>query len=196
MNILKGIYDANSKRLMIIYKNNLLEDSLDLFKASIDEGINSKDLPVGTTIQSTDKNKVMIILPVELNLKLRDGDRIDPSVIPDKLTDKINDLINKFRNDAKKEKFGKTEFIPLNGYPLEDLKKDVKSAIKGKRNFCIIDEFKDLDPFLREKVPSIKQLDFKYLGNEYCDIALDIYEGKLEKLKKDLKDKLVEKELE
>ena len=51
--------------------------------------------------------------------------------LPKNMTEKISAVIEKFRERAMKKEFMTTEFIPLTGYPLEELQKDIKEAIKN-----------------------------------------------------------------
>ena len=91
---------------------------------------------------------------------------------------------------AIRHEYKKTEFIPLEGYPIENMQKEVPEAVKNKRRLCII---KDYDEFLNAEKTS-KPIYHQYIiepgSSEYADVVIMIYKGDLEQIRKIYKDKL------
>jgi hypothetical protein len=91
---------------------------------------------------------------------------------------------------AIRHEYKKTEFIPLEGYPIEKMQKEVPEAVKNKRRLCII---KDYNEFLNAEKTS-KPIYHQYMiepgSSEYADVVIMIYKGDLEQIKKIYKDKL------
>ena len=118
----------------------------------------------------------------------------------------IKESLLGFYKKAVKKRFSMTEFIPLNGYGWNDLKEDVKKAIEGKRNFCILETYEDyLDLVGGEKESTskskknknrflVKHLDVPYMSDDYCDIAILIETDKEQDLKEKYTPKLVKSE--
>lgn len=187
---LKGIYDSGSKKMIIEFKNGLLENYFDVLENCVKENKSKGILPEDLELQNLEDSRCLIMFHIDLPEAqgMKDGQRI--GTLPKGMTDKISNVIEEFRKKAIKKEFSVTEFIPLNGYPLEDLQKDIQEAIKNKRNFCVVDKYSEYLKFADGKTTSLNQSKVKFLSNEYSDTAIYIYEGNLKKLKEYYKDKL------
>lgn len=184
---LKGIYDANSKQMVIEFNNNLIENHFEILKECVEENKSMGSLPSDLEVKKVSDYRCIISFHIDIP-DTKDGERIGR--LPKNMTEKISSVIEKFREKAIKKEFMTTEFIPLNGYPLEELKKDIKEAIKNKRNFCVIDKYSDYLKFYNGEITKLKQKKLYFLSNEYSDAAIYIYEGNMKKLKEIYKNQL------
>lgn len=192
MIVLKGLYDSNNKRLMVDFSCSLLQDYFDVFETVTSKYKSLKFLPNGTEIKRVEDSRCLIILPIDIpgTENLNNGDRV--TGIPKDVLEKISDMISEFRSSAVQKELETTEFIPLTGYPLDDLKSDIVEAIKNKRNLCIIDDYSNYKKFSRQEITKIQQYRIKYSSNDYSEVALYIYEGNLKELRNIYSKKLEE----
>lgn len=100
-------------------------------------------------------------------------------------------LLNSFVNSAIKKELRITEFIPLHGYPVEDLQKDIVAAVTGKRNLCIIGEYSEYLEKQKSGNFSYHQYVIEHGTEEYVDAAILIKDGDMETLRKLYEPKLV-----
>lgn len=182
--ILKGIYDSTNKRLMIDFSCSLLREYYEVLDMSVKKHKKDGLIPKDLEIQKLDESRCIISLPIDLpgTETLEDGDRI--TGIPKEILAKITSVIEDFKDTALKKELGSTEFIPLSGYPIEDLKADIVEAIKNKRNFCLIEKYSDYLKLSRHETTKLQQYKVQYLSNDYSEIAINIYEGDLESIKR------------
>ena len=101
------------------------------------------------------------------------------------------ETLNSFVNSAIKKELRITEFVPLNGYSVEDLQNDIKAAIKAKRNLCIIGEYSEYLEKQKSGDFAYHQKMVEYGTEEYADVAILINEGNMDELKKIYEPKLV-----
>jgi hypothetical protein len=104
----------------------------------------------------------------------------------------IDSVINQFVNMAMDYKLRRTEFLPLKNYPVKDLIKDVKEALKNKRNLCIIDDYNNYKTATKMRTYEFNQKWVEYGTQEYFDVVTmlcndlfdefkEIYENELTK---------------
>lgn len=194
MTILKGIYDSSNKRLMIDFSCSLLRDYYEIFENVTNKYKMSGSLPKGVEINKLEESRCVMVIPIVLPGvdKLGDGERIASGIIPKDLIEKISSVIEDFKASALEKELLTTEFIPLSGYPVKKLKEDIVEAIKNKRNFCIIDNYSNYEKFYNHETTKMNIYKAKYSSNDYSEIALSIYEGKLKDLKVEYLPKLEE----
>lgn len=103
-------------------------------------------------------------------------------------------VLNSFTRVAIRKELKTTEFIPLNGYPVEDLQNDIKAAVKGKRKLCIIDDYSEYLQKQKDHNLVYHQYIVDYGTDEYANAVLMIIDGDLESLRKIYTPKLVKTE--
>lgn len=157
----------------------------------------------GITVERESSNVASIIFPLPEDSQTRKLNEGNPESkmmaisMDGRKMGKIYETIGKFVNTALNKELKKIEFLPLNGYPIEDLKKDVENAIKNKRNFCIIENYSDYlemrnggsEGTGKNKEDTkfyFNQLHMEYGTSEYSDVALSIMSGKLKELQENL----------
>ena len=184
MQYLRGVYDSSSHRLMVEYKNVLLKKYLGLLSDLVKEAKKVNYLPKSTEIKKIDEESVLISLPctIEGAENIENGERINN--LPELVTDHLSTLIDTFTKKAMEEEMKEIEFIPLSGYPIDKLKEDIEQAIKDKRDLVLIDSYANYKKLANQEVLESKQCRFKYLDNDYADVAYLIHSGNVKELKK------------
>lgn len=184
MQYLRGVYDSSSHRLMVEYKNVLLKKYLGLLSDLVKEAKKVNYLPKSTEIKKIDEESVLISLPctIEGAENIENGERINN--LPELVTDHLSTLIDTFTKKAIEEEMKEIEFIPLSGYPIDKLKEDIEQAIKDKRDLVLIDSYANYKKLANQEVLESKQCRFKYLDNDYADVAYLIHSGNVKELKK------------
>lgn len=186
MNITNS-YNPEERRVVVFVESNLLVDYFPNFSGLIKKNNSSiSDIKV----EKIEKAKAMISfpLPKEASVMKVSEEKMAVSM-PMDIMEKLNKTINKFANSAIRKKLRTVEFLPLSEYPEEDLKKDMEAAVKAGRNFCLLENYSDYLKTEKEHKYDFNQV-FVYKGtNEYADIALDIWNGDIEHLRKKLEGK-------
>ena len=184
MQYLRGIYDSSSQRLMVEYKNVLLERQWDLFSGMIKHAKKSRELPNDTEIKKIDSEKALIMIPcvIEGAEKYNDGERIKN--LPNLITEKLSSLLENFAKVAMESEMSMLEFMPLSGYPISKLKEDLDAAIKDKRDLVLIDTYKNYQKLINLETIESNQLRLKFIDNDYADVAYLIHSGDIQGLKK------------
>ena len=106
----------------------------------------------------------------------------------------LYNVLNSFTRVAIKKELKTTEFIPLNGYPVEDLQNDIQAAVRGKRKLCIINDYSEYLEKQRDHNLVYHQYIVEYGTNEYADAVLMILDGNMDKLREIYTPKLVKTE--
>lgn len=103
-------------------------------------------------------------------------------------------VLNSFTRVAIKKELKTTEFIPLNGYPVENLKEDIQAAVKGKRKLCIINDYSEYLEKQKDHNLVYHQYVIEYGTDEYANAVLMILDGDMDQLKEIYTPKLVKTE--
>ena len=183
-------YNPVSGNLEITIEMNLLRKYFSNFEGLINM---DKDLvQKGCTATQTGLTTALISIPVDQSLTTPpDENGIGRINAEGSGVTSLFKVLNSFVNSAIKKELKITEFIPLSGYPIEDLQKDIVAAVKGKRNLCIIGEYSEYLERQKSGVFSYHQYMIDHGTEEYVDVAILIKEGKLDELRKLYQPKLV-----
>lgn len=106
----------------------------------------------------------------------------------------LYNVLNSFTRVAIKKELKTTEFIPLNGYPVENLKEDIQAAVKGKRKLCIINDYSEYLEKQKDHTLVYHQYVIEYGTDEYANAVLMILDGNMDQLKEIYTPKLVKTE--
>jgi len=144
------------------------------------------ELPNDIVIEKVNFKTALITFSVNTpNLNINDNGEFNSKPVSELIKTVYNFVIGAIRHEYKK-----TEFIPLEGYPIEKMQKEIPEAVKNKRRLCII---KDYDEFLNAEKTS-KPIYHQYIiepnSSEYADVVIMIYKGDLEQINKIYKNKL------
>lgn len=186
MKLIPG-FDPSENKVTISIETNLINKYFPNLVGLVKD---CPDVPRGIDVEQFSNNTAVISFPI--------GDEDDFKktstgvAINSRKMDSIQNVINDFVNCALRHELRKTEFIPLHGYPLEDLMKDVKNAAKAKRNLCLIKEYSEYLNMEKERLYKFTQLIIPADSNEWADVILLILEGKkgLKKLQDNYESKL------
>ena len=184
-------FDPAEGKVIITVQTPLLERHLGLFQAFFEKSSRS-GMPKGVKVEtSEDKlDTAYILFPVDKSDLQTKREFKDQGVVGIKMEymKSISDELNHFVKFALQKQLKTLEFIPLNGYPVENLIKEVQDAVKGKRGFCIIktyDEYlKSQDNTAPKDAYTFHQYIVEYGTDEYVDVAINLYNGELEELRK------------
>lgn len=176
-------FDPESKMIVINVKTNLLSKYYPNFKGLFD---NADDLPNGTKIERVGESMASIIFPIpeSASISVDKKSGTGSVALETGATENIYNTVNKFVNSAIRSELRKTEFLPLSGYPLEDLQNDVKAGVGAKRRFCILGSYQEYLDMQSEGKYEFTQAMIDYGTPEYADIAVMVMSGEMEELKK------------
>ena len=175
-------FDPNSKKIKLEFKTNLLKKYYLNFEGMVNS---SSDVPSGTSVEQIEEDTALISFPIPQRSQVKNDEErkttfisIDP-----KSMEIFGDVINRFVNAALRKEFRTTEFIPLEGYPIEKLQSEIKEAIKNKRNFCIIDTY--------ENYKRSKEINYEFMqayinfgSSDYSKTAILVHRLDIEGLRK------------
>lgn len=181
-------FDPNSKKIKLEFKTNLLKKYYSNFAGMIS---NDSNIPNGTNIEQVGDDTAVISFPLPKNSQIKNDDErgIGFIAVDPKSMEIFSEVINRFVNAALRKEFRTTEFIPLEGYPISNLKEEIKEAIKNKRNFCIIDTYENYKR-LKEINYEFKQAYVNFGTSDYSKTAVLIHRLDIEGLKKMWSEKL------
>lgn len=173
MKVFNG-FDPERQLIVVTITSNLLTKYFPNFKGMIKS---SSGMPDGIKVERESSDTANILFPLPKDSEKKRVDSSKMAIALDKIMmDNLFDTVNRFVNLAMKKELSQIEFLPLSGYPIEDLKNDVEQAIKGKRHFCLIKDYKDYleNAEKPEKTFNFDQIKVEYLSEEYCEIATNI----------------------
>lgn len=184
-------YDINRKRIIVIYKNNFLIKN----KSLLEEVVRSSKLPKNSNVtphqRGEKKNMCNIEIPYvpEQSGVINKGNGVISMAIPSNIINELTDVVNKFSTGCVQKVLSTTEVIPLKGYSIDNIIKDIQSAITNQRNICIIRDYQD---YLDGKNIITGEIDiamYEYMSDKYCNIVVECVCNKslpgLRKLTKD-----------
>lgn len=188
MNISPG-FDPNNNRITFNVKTNLLVKYFSNFSGLI---LNDKTLPKGIEVSQESENSAVISFPAPENAIKRETENMKAIAIDVNIVNKIEDIVSMFVRSGIRKELKTTEFIPLYGYSIENLSKEIIQAYKNGRNYCIV---KDYDEYLN----MVEKNEYKFhqyvLSKElnkkdYMDVTLLIYNKNIEEVRKKFENKL------
>lgn len=167
-------YDFNRKRMVVIYKNNLLVDNKDQLQVYLEKSGLPKNCSIVNDINGR-KNVCNIEIPFipDMNQVIDKGNGIMSIPVPKDILDELTSVVNMFSSDCIKKIMGKTEIIPLKGYSIIDIAEDVRNAISNKRDICIIRDYQDYLDGKNIFSDGLEIAIYKYLSDTYCNIAIE-----------------------
>lgn len=139
---------------------------------------NKNDIPKGFSVRQASSDTAKISFPIPEGTTIAKG---GGSFAVNLMS--LMDVINKFAGTALRYELEHTEFIPINGYPLEDLKKDIVASVKNKRNLCILGDYAEYLSMEKEHKYQFHQVYVNYGTSDWADIVLMILEGDMEKMR-------------
>lgn len=185
-------FNPDNNKVVFVIETNLLTRYFPNLKGLVE---NDKDVPSDVEVEQKSSNMALISFSPGPESSVQKSDENNNGsyriAIDSKKVESINRVLNKFTRCALKKELSTTEFIPLNGYPEENLKDEIIEALKGKRKLCILSDFKEYLDMQKKELYVFHQYILEYGTNEYVDAVLYIRNGNLEKLRELYSDKLV-----
>ena len=188
MNISPG-FDPNNNRITFNVKTNLLVKYFSNFSGLI---LNDKTLPKGIEVSQESENSAVISFPAPENAIKKETENMKAIAIDVNIVNKIENIVNMFVRSGLRKELKTTEFIPLYGYSIENLSKEIIQAYKNGRNYCIV---KDYDEYLN----MVEKNEYKFhqyvLSKEtskkdYMDVTLLVYNKNIEEVRNMFEKKL------
>lgn len=106
----------------------------------------------------------------------------------------VLDFVQRFTMAAVKNILKKTEFLPImdfsGGYSFKEMQKDIVTALENKRDFLLIDSYKNYLANNESQKYEFNQYLVSYGSDEYVNIFILIKSGNLKELRRLYKDKL------
>lgn len=197
MNITTG-FDPESNRILVTLETNLLKKYYPNLVGMLSPIGNKNESLKDLSVSMRGKSSAQISLPVpkssqkHISEKNKGKDRNVAIAVDREMMSVLFSTINRFVNSAMRKELLITEFVPLEGYDIGDLKKDIYKAIEGKRNFCIIDTYENYLSQADSKLYTYNQYIVEFGTDEYADVAILIESGEMNELKKIYSSKLKE----
>lgn len=189
--------DFSRKRLVISITSNLFTDYYPHFEGLVGKESGNK-LPDKTEVMRQGKDTAMLSFPIPMAPETvkggdEDGDnQVQKIGVPMDLYNSVMGFIYLFTDKAIKNMDKTREYLPLKGYPEEELKNDVIKALESKRDLLIIDTYSAWINGMKTGERSFNQylVRYKTQQSEYCDIVLMIMNGKFKEWRKKYKSQL------
>lgn len=185
MVIIEAGFNSTDNSITIAVTTPILNRYSEAFR-KVFEISKNPNLPKKLEVEYSNSSETMLVnFPAEQEelAQVKNGKSIP---IPATKIEAIRKEINRFVVYVLKKELKSIEFIPLNGYPVEELKKDVQAAVKGKRKFCLI---KTYEEYLKNQKANSKnaftyhQYMVEYGTPEYIEVALNLYNGEIDILR-------------
>ena len=176
-------FDPRNKKITLEFQTNLLKKYYPNFEGMI---TTDSSIPSGTNVQQTREDTAVITFPVPKNTSIKNDSENGVGYIavePENM-EIFGNVINKFVNAALRKEFKTTEFIPLEGYPIEKLRNEIRSALENKRNFCIIDTYENYLKLTQKNNYEFNQAILEFGSTDYAKTAVLVYRGDIEGLRK------------
>lgn len=178
-------FDSENGVLRIVITTDLLDGYYSNFKGMI---MNNKKIPKGVKVNQEDEKTAVIYIPID-NKHIEDeniGSGRAIVCIDKNMLNAVYLSIRSFTGACLRYKLKNTEFLPISGkdYSIDKLKEDVKTAISGKRDFCLIKTYKEFLDNEKNQEYVYTQYPVKYGTDEYFDISILIETGDLKSVQK------------
>lgn len=189
MNIQPG-YDPEKKCVTLNVESNLLRKYFNNFSGMI---VDDPGVPKNTEVTQINEVTAQISFPVDDKsvVKMVSDNKMSIGIDPSSIS-VFQTIINSFIGSALKKELRTTEFIPLYGYPRENLKVDIQEAVKNKRNLCIIKDYSEYLEMSEGKSHKyiFHQKIVEFGTSEYTEAAILLYNEKLEELRESFESSL------
>ncbi len=185
-------FNPDNNRVVFILETNLLTRYFPNLKGLVE---NDKDVPSDIEVEQRNSNTALISFSPGPETSVQksevNGGGSYRVAIDSRKVESINRVLNKFTRCALKKELSTTEFVPLHGYPEENLKEEIIGAVKGKRKLCILQDYEEYLNMQDKELYIFHQYILEYGTNEYVDAVLYIRNGNFKKLRELYSDKLV-----
>lgn len=189
MNVQPG-YNPEKRRITLSVESYLMIRYFNNFSGMV---IEDPGVPKDTEVEWFNDRTALITFPLDNSGSIikSSENRMAIGINETSMT-VFQNIINSFVECALKKELKTTEFIPLRGYPREELMKDIQEAVKNKRKLCIIKDFSEYKAMHEEGHKYIfHQAIVEYGTHEYSEASILLFNGELGTLRKMYENKLV-----
>jgi hypothetical protein len=138
MNVQPG-YNPEKRRITLSVETYLMMRYFNNFSGMVTE---NPGVPKDTEVEWFNDRTAIITFPIDNGGSIIKASENKMAIgINENSMNVFQGIINSFLECALKRELKTTEFIPLHGYPKEELQKDIQEAVKNKRKLCIIKDF-------------------------------------------------------
>lgn len=188
MNVQPG-YNPEKRRITLSVESYLIMRYFNNFSGMITD---NPGVPRDTEVEWFNDRTALITFPVDNGGSIIKASENKMAIgINENSMNVFQDIINSFMECAIRKELKTTEFIPLHGYPKEELQKDIQEAVKNKRKLCIIKDFSEYKAMSGEKKYIFHQAIVEYGTHEYSEASILLFKGELGTLRKMYEEKLV-----
>ena len=190
MNIQPG-YDPEKKCITLSVDLYLISRYFPNFSGMIK---GSPDVPEGTEVEQVSDTVAVITFPIDDKsvgvANINPDSRMMSIGINAKHMDAFQKIISSFVSCAISKEIKTTEFIPLYGYSISNLKEEVQEAVKNKRKLCIIKDYSEYTSMNSERKYVFHQYMVEPGTRDYTEAAILLYNEDIKKLREIFEDKL------
>ena len=183
-------YDPEKKCITLSVRTYMITRYFQNLKGMIKE---CSDTPKNTEVVQVDDDTALIKFPAESSGSIvKSSDNKMAVGVNVVVMETFQNIINTFMNCALRKELKTTEFIPLYGYSIDNLKEDIQVAVKNKRKFCIIKDYSEYLAIQNKKVEKYEfhQVMVEVGTPEYTDVAILLYQKKIDELREMFEKKL------
>lgn len=171
-------FDREKMEIVVNVQCNLLKKYYQNFVGTLEK---KKDkMPSGFSVQQPSIDTARISFPLPDGTKVSNSGGIGSFAV--NLTSLVN-IIESFAGTALRYELEHTEFIPISGYPVEDLQKDILASVKNKRNLCVIASYDEYLRMEKEQKYQFNQVYLNYGTQEWADLVLMIQDGDMDAIR-------------
>ena len=190
MNIQPG-YDPEKKRVTLNVDSYLLSRYFPNFSGMIKE---SPGIPKDTEVEQVNETVAVITFPIDersvISKAAGPNSQMMSIGINSESMEVFQKVINSFVGCDIRKELRTTEFIPLHGYPKEELKKDIQAAVQNKRKLCIIKDYSEYTAMSKQGKYIFHQYMVEPSTPEYTEAAILLYNEDMKKLRETFEGKL------
>ena len=188
MNVQPG-YNPEKRRITLSVETYLMMRYFNNFSGMVTE---NPGVPKDTEVEWFNDRTAIITFPIDNGGSIIKASENKMAIgINENSMNVFQGIINSFLECALKRELKTTEFIPLHGYPKEELQKDIQEAVKNKRKLCIIKDFSEYKAMSGEKKYIFYQAMVEYGTHEYSEASILLFKGELKTLREMYEEKLV-----
>ena len=134
MNVVPGD-NPDKRRITLSVETYLMTRYFQNFSGMV---IDNPGVPKDTEVEWFNNRTALITFPIDNGGSIIKASENKMAIgINENSMNVFQGIINSFIECALRKELKTTEFIPLHGYPKEDLQKDIQEAVKNKRKLCI-----------------------------------------------------------
>jgi hypothetical protein len=190
MNVQPG-YNPEKRGVTLSVESNLIKRYFPNFSGMVKE---NPSVPKDTEVELFDERTAVITFPLDPSSSIvKAGENSMAIGISSDKMEVFQDIINSFANCALRKELRTTEFIPLYGYPKENLKVDIQNAVKNKRKLCVIKDYSEYTAMSEGKSGKyiFHQVMVEYGTPEYTEASILLYNEDMKSLRNMFEDRLV-----